>query len=151
MINARAESVADKPAFKRAFSKQRCLIVANGFYEWRKEGKSRIPVYVHLKSRKAFGFAGLYNEWTSPEGKQICTTTIITTDANAMLEPVHNRMPAIIPKDKETIWLDTSIQDKEVLFPLIHPYPSEDMELIEVSTIVNSPSNDSPECIKQVN
>lgn len=150
MINARAESVAEKASFRNAFRKQRCLIPANGFYEWKKEGKSKIPMYVSLKSRKAFGFAGLYNEWTSPEGKQICTTTIITTDANALLEPIHNRMPAIIAREKESLWIDPSIQDKETLLSLISPYPSEDMEFKKVSQMVNSPDNDSPECIKPV-
>jgi putative SOS response-associated peptidase YedK len=151
MINARAESVAEKASFKNAFRKHRCLIVANGFYEWRKKGKSRFPVYIHLKSRLIFGFAGFYNVWTSPEGNQICTTTIITTNANDLLKPIHNRMPAIIPREKETVWIDPSVQDKETLLTLINPYPSEDMEFTKVSQMVNSPGNDSPECIKPVN
>jgi putative SOS response-associated peptidase YedK len=150
MINARAESVAEKASFRDAFKRQRCLIPANGFYDWRKEGKARVPVYVRLKSRQVFGFAGLYNEWTSPEGKQICTTTIITTGANSLLAPVHDRMPAIIPREKESLWLDSSIHDREILLTLLKPYPSEDMEFREVSRTVNSPGNDSPECIKPV-
>jgi putative SOS response-associated peptidase YedK len=151
MINARAESAAEKPSFRNAFRKQRCLVPANGFYEWKKEGKSRIPMYIHLISRKVFGFAGLYNEWTSPEGKQICTTTIITTNANALLEPIHNRMPAIIPREKESVWLEPSMQGKETLLTLVKTYPSEDMEFKKVSQMVNSPGNDSPECIEPVN
>lgn len=150
MINARAESVAIKASFKSSFKKRRCLVIANGFYEWRKEGRARTPVYVHLKSRKTFGFAGLYNTRSSPEGGQICTVTIITTGANSLLQPIHDRMPDIIPKDKEPVWLDPSVQDEEVLLPLLNPYPSEDMEFSEVSAIVNSPGNDSPDCIKPV-
>ena len=150
MINARAESVAVKASFKSSFKKRRCLVIANGFYEWRKEGRARTPVYVHLKSRKTFGFAGLYNTCSSPEGGQICSVTIITTGANSLLQPIHDRMPDIIPKDKEPVWLDPSVQDEEVLLPLLNPYPSEDMEFSEVSAIVNSPGNDSPDCIKPV-
>jgi putative SOS response-associated peptidase YedK len=150
MINARAETVWEKPAFRGVFRKQRCLIAANGFYEWRKDGKVKTPVYIRLKSRNTFGFAGLYNTWKSPEGNELCTTTIITTEANKMLDAVHNRMPVIIPREKEAVWLNQGLHDKEVLIPVMVPYPTEDMELTEVSSIVNSPTNDSPDCIKPV-
>ena len=150
MINARAETVWEKPAFRSAFKRQRCLIAANGFYEWRKDGKIRSPVYFCLKSRNTFGFAGLYNTWKSPEGNEMCTTTIITTAANKMIETIHNRMPVIIPREKEATWLNQDLHDKEALIPVLLPYPSDDMKLAEVSPIVNSPANDSPDCIQPV-
>jgi putative SOS response-associated peptidase YedK len=147
MINARAETVATSTAFKDAFRDHRCLVVADGFYEWAKEGKVKKPVYIRFKSHTLLGFAGLYSLWRSPEGEEICTCTIVTTDANDLLRPIHDRMPAIIPKDKEDLWLNPKIKEKEVLMPLLTPYLSEKMEFYEVSSIVNKPENDSPEII----
>lgn len=147
MINARAETVSSKPAFRHAFMKQRCLVVADGFYEWRKEGKLKIPVYVRLKTQRPIGFAGLYNTWTSPEGKESCTCTIITTEANELLSSIHDRMPGIIPKEKEELWLNPKIKDTDKLMPLITPYPSEEMECYEVSSLINKPGYDLPEAI----
>jgi putative SOS response-associated peptidase YedK len=150
MINARAETISEKPSFKTAFRKRRCLIVADGFYEWRKDGRVKTPVYVRLKSERPFGFAGLYDSWTSPEGKEISTCTIITTGPNELMKPIHDRMPVIIPKAQEALWLDSSIQDERLLFPVLKPYDSQEMEAYDVSQIVNSPKNNSPECIKPV-
>jgi putative SOS response-associated peptidase YedK len=150
MINARAESVADKPSFKNAFKSKRVLVAADGFYEWQKAGKTRIPVYIYLKTGKPFGFAGLLSVWTSPEGKQIYTCTIITTDANKLLEPIHDRMPVIIYKEDEDLWLDQASHDRDKLTPLLRPYEPEEMDYYAVSTLVNSPSHDSPDCIKRV-
>jgi putative SOS response-associated peptidase YedK len=150
MINARAETLNEKPSFKTTFKKRRCLIVADGFYEWRKDRKVKTPVYFRLKSKGPFGFAGLYDVWTSPEGKQISTCTIITTGPNELMEPIHNRMPVIIPKAQETLWLDSALQDEKLLFPMLKPYDSQEMEVYDVSQIVNSPRNNSPECIKPV-
>lgn len=147
MINARAETVADKPAFRAAFKKQRCLVVADGFYEWRKE-KVKTPVYIRLRSGRPFGFAGLYSMWTSPGGEDICTCTIITTDANELLEPIHDRMPAIISRDDYDLWLDPEEHDTAKLLALLRPYPPDDMELYPVSRKVNSPSYDSPDNIE---
>ena len=150
MINARAETVALKPTFKSAFKKQRCLVIADGFYEWRKINNKKTPVYIHLKSGRPFGFAGLYNPWTSPEGERICTCTIITTSANELLEPIHNRMPVIISRDKEDLWLNPFEQDQNVLLELLKPYPSAEMEIYEVSSNVNSPKYNSPDAINPV-
>jgi putative SOS response-associated peptidase YedK len=150
MINARAETVSEKPAFKSAFKKHRCLIVADGFYEWRKKDKRKFPVYIHLKSGKPFGLAGLYNSWASQEGEQICTCTIITTRANTLLEPIHNRMPVIIPKEKQDLWLDPEVQDKTIVLPLLEPYPSDEMKAYEVSPRVNSAGYNSPKNIKPI-
>lgn len=148
MINARAETVASKPAFTSAFRKQRCLVVADGFYEWRMAKPKKIPVYIHLKSGRPFGFAGLYNPWTSPEGKTFCTCTIITTGANELLGAVHDRMPVIIPQEKEDLWLNPEEQDQDILLELLKPYPAGEMEMHEVSAKVNYPAYNSPDAIK---
>ncbi len=150
MINARSETVAVKPTFRDAFKNHRCLVVANGFFEWRAVGKSKIPVYIRLKSHQLIGFAGLYNAWKSPAGEDICTCAIITTSANDLLRPVHDRMPCIIPKDKEDSWLDPKINEKDVLMSLLKPYPSDQMEYYEVSPIINKPGHDAPEVIQPV-
>jgi putative SOS response-associated peptidase YedK len=122
LINARAETLAEKPSFRDAFKKRRCLIIADGFYESLKEGKKKVPCYFRLKSGKPFGFAGLYEAWTLPDGQPVSTCTIITAEPNDLIRPIHNRMPAIIPKDREALWLDPSVQDVRVLTPLLQPY-----------------------------
>lgn len=151
MINARAETVAEKPSFRQAFSKHRCLIVADGFYEWKNEGGKKTPVYVRLKNGKPFGMAGLYNLWTSPEGEKVCTSTIITTGANETLRPIHDRMPVITPADKVDLWLDPSVRETEKLLPVLGPYRDDELELYEVTAKVNSPKNDDPENIQRIN
>jgi len=148
MINARSETVAEKPSFKNAFRKQRCLVVANGFYEWQKEKNRKVPVYISLKSGKPFGFAGLYTVWISPEGKKICTCTILTTESNDLIAPIHDRMPVIIPRDKEDLWLDPAVNDVDKLKDLLTSIPSEEMVITKVSDRVNSPRYNSPDNIK---
>ncbi len=150
MINARAETVAEKKSFARAFKKQRCLVVADGFYEWRKlaDGKRKIPMYVHLSEERPFGFAGLYENWKSKDGAVLQTCTIITTQPNELMAPIHNRMPVIIAPEKRKIWLDRDIQDPGRLMPLLAPYNAAEMELHEVSKRVNSPSYNEPDCIR---
>jgi putative SOS response-associated peptidase YedK len=150
LINARGETVAEKPSFKAAFKKRRCLIVANGFYEWQKRGKIKIPVFVRLKSDKPFGFAGLYETWISPDKQELCTCTIITTEANELLQPIHNRMPVIVPKDQENIWLDSEKDDTTHVFSILKPYAHNEMVAYEVSSLVNSPQHNSPDCITPV-
>ena len=147
LINARAETIDKKAAFKEAFQKRRCLVVADGFYEWQKDGKSRQPILIRLKSGASFGFAGLYENWVSPAGENIRTCTIITTEPNEIMLPIHDRMPAIIRKEDEARWLDPGCQYHERLLELLQPYPAVQMETCFVSTLVNSPSNDLPECI----
>ncbi len=150
MINARAESVADKPSFRQAFQNQRCLVVADGFYEWKKEGTKKRPFYIRLRSGKPFGFAGLYNISKSPEGEQICTSTIITTDANEVVQPLHDRMPVIASPDAYDLWLDPNIHDKVLLQNILKSYPSKDLEVYEVTPKVNSPKNNAPENIQKI-
>lgn len=149
LINARAETLFEKPSFKSAVQQRRCLVIADGFYEWRdtEQGK-KVPVYVRLKSKKPFGFAGLWESWTSPEGPIIKTCTIVTTEPNELMKPIHNRMPVIVLKDVEALWLDPHAHGKEELQQVFQPYPSEEMETFEVSPLVNSPANDRPECVK---
>jgi len=151
MINARAETVAEKPSFRQAFSRHRCLVVADGFYEWKNEGGKKRPFYIHRRDGKPFGMAGLYNLWTSPEGEQVCTSTIITTDANDILKPIHDRMPVITPSDKLALWLDPSFHEKEKLLAVLKPYSDDEIEMYEVSTRVNSPKNDTAENIQRIN
>lgn len=150
MINARAETVAQKRSFARAFKKQRCLVVADGFYEWRKlaDGKRKMPMYVHLHEDRPFGFAGLYENWKSKEGTILQTCTIITTPPNELMSSIHNRMPAIIAPEMRQIWLDSEVQDVDRLMPLLAPYDSGKMEAYEVSKKVNSPTYNEPDCIK---
>ncbi len=150
MINARAESVAEKPSFRDALKKRRCLIPADGFFEWQKLGKVKQPVHIVLKSREPFGFAGLWEHWTSPEGEEILTCTIITTAANELLKAVHDRMPVILTRDAETAWLDPQIHEPEKLLPLLKQYPADAMEYYPVSRQVNSPVVDEPNNIKPV-
>jgi putative SOS response-associated peptidase YedK len=150
MINARAETVAEKPSFRDAFRHERCLVVADGFYEWRKEDRDRIPYYIRLKSDGPFGFAGLYSLWKSSEGDNICTSTIITSEANNLLRPVHDRMPVIIHRGDETLWLDPDLKDADKLLPILRPYESDEMVCYEVSRAVNKPDVDSLENIEPV-
>ncbi|MGE0681240.1 MAG: SOS response-associated peptidase [Candidatus Binatia bacterium] len=150
MINARAETVAEKPSFRRALQKRRCLVLADGFYEWKTEGKKKTPMYIALTDHKPFGFAGLWETWKSPEGETIHSCTLITTTPNALMESIHTRMPVILPRDAEAAWLDRSLEDPARLLPLLVPYPANNMDAYAVSLAVNSPRNDSPECIEPI-
>jgi len=128
MFNARAETVADKPSFRSAFKKRRCLIIADAFYEWQKQEKGKTPFLFYLKSGRPFGFAGLYESWISPNRQKVETCTIITTEPNDLIRPIHDRMPVIMPKDREKIWLDPSVQNIDLLRALLISYPAEEME-----------------------
>lgn len=150
MINARAETLAQKPSFAKIFRRQRCLIIADGFYEWQSTGSTKVPMYVHLRSDKPFGFAGLYSIWHADEHTSVTTCTIITTNANALLAPIHNRMPVIIRPEGRKLWLDEDVQDPEELQPLLVPYKPDEMEAYPVSRMVNSPANNTADCIKPV-
>jgi putative SOS response-associated peptidase YedK len=128
LINARAETVDKKPSFKDAFKKRRCLIVADGFYEWKREGDKKMPLYYYLKSGRSFGFAGLYETWILPDKKEINTCVIITTDANELIAPVHDRMPVILSNDQEKVWLDSDGIGVAGLKAILKPYPSYEMD-----------------------
>lgn len=149
MINARAETLAEKPSFRNPLKKKRCLIVADGFYEWRKDGSRKTPMYVRLKGGRPFGFAGLYDDWKSPEGKAVRTFTIVTTSPNSLLAPIHDRMPVILPKEAYAAWLGQADKEGGVV-DLLRPFPESEMEAWRVSPAVNSQQNDGPECIQPV-
>ena len=148
MINARAESVAEKPTFKRPLKKQRCLVVADGFYEWHKEGTTKIPMFIRCKPKGPFGFAGLYDTWKSPNGERLTSCAIITTAANELMQPIHDRMPVILPKSVHKLWLDPSNEDLDELVALLQPYPADKMLAYPVAPLVNSTRNNSVENIR---
>lgn len=149
MINARGETLAEKPAFRRAFRRQRCLIPADGFYEWKQMGKEKQPYYIRLKSGEPFAFAGLWERWPSPDGTVIHSCTIITTKANEQLAELHPRMPVILKKEDEALWLNRKCEDLALLQELLRPYPGEEMEIYPVSAEVNSAKNDYPSLINK--
>jgi len=151
MINARAETAAQKPAYRAAYRRRRCLVLADGFYEWRKEPGSRTktPMYIRLMSGEPFAFAGLWEVWR-PDDTPLFTYTIITTEPNALVEPIHNRMPVILPREAYDRWLDPTEQRPGSFSDLLVPYPAEEMVAYPVSTYVNSPGNDSPACVAPV-
>lgn len=128
LFNARAETVDTKPSFKDAFKRRRCLIIADGFYEWKKEGNRKIPLYYYLKSGRPFGFAGIYETWISPDKKEIRTCTIITTAANGLIAPVHDRMPVILSGEQEKTWLENEVVDVANLKSILKPYAAEEMD-----------------------
>ena len=147
IINARAETLAQRPAFRGLLPRRRCLVPADGFYEWRREGRFRTPMRFTLRDNQPFAFAGLWDRWLQPDGSPLYSFTIVTTSPNSVLEPVHNRMPVILLPGDESMWLDPATTDPAALSQLLKPYPAELMEGYCVSRAVNSPLNDSPECI----
>jgi putative SOS response-associated peptidase YedK len=150
LINARADGVATKPSFRHAFKKKRCLIPADGFYEWQAVPGQKVkqPFHISVRDAPVFAFAGLWERWTDPEGKPVETSSIITTDANEAMAPVHNRMPVILNPADYGEWLDRDQQDAEKLQRLLKPFPADRMQLTPVSTLVNSPRNEKPECVR---
>jgi putative SOS response-associated peptidase YedK len=149
MINARSETLASKRSFQSAYSHKRCLVLADGFYEWRKEPgrKVKTPFYIRLKSGDPFAFAGLWSSWRAPDQQNILSCTIITTSPNELLRPIHDRMPVILPREAYEQWLDPGKQSPGQLDCWLKPYPASQMTAYPVSTLVNNPRNDSPDCI----
>jgi putative SOS response-associated peptidase YedK len=145
-INARSEEAAQKPAYRSAFRQRRCLIPADGFYEWRKQGKVKQPFLFQTRTKEPFGMAGLWEEWESPEGEVIVSCTILTTGANSLVESVHPRMPVILRRDDYDTWLQPKKCSAEHLAEMLVPYPGEDMISQEVSTWVNNARNEGPGC-----
>jgi putative SOS response-associated peptidase YedK len=139
--------LAEKPSFKRLLSSRRCLIVADGFYEWKEENRAKTPMYITLKDQEPFAFAGLWDAWKSPDGYTLRTCTIITTQPNELLSTIHNRMPAILARDAQEDWLDPAMKDVEVAQHLLTPYPTEEMIARPVSRLVNNPKYDSAELL----
>ncbi len=152
LINARGETLAEKPAFRGGYKYKRCLIPADGFYEWKAQpgSKTKTPHFIHLKTGGAFAFAGLWDEWHSPDGSAIRSCTIVTTTPNSLMAPIHNRMPVILQPHDFAEWLDKAVRAPESLNHLLQPLPAGLMDAHPVSTLVNSPANDRPECILPV-
>ncbi|MFJ7993085.1 SOS response-associated peptidase [Peribacillus frigoritolerans] len=150
MINARAETIAEKASFRNAYKKKRCLIIADSFYEWKKTPERKIPMRIKLKNHAPFGMAGLWEFWKSPEGISIYSCSIITTVPNELMTSIHDRMPVILKPEDEKDWLNPSINDPAYLQQYLKSFDSEQMEAFEVSTDVNSTKNNSPNLIQQI-
>ncbi len=146
LINARAETVAEKPSFRTSFSRRRCLVPADGYYEWRQDGKLKQPVFYSLMDDQLFAFAGLHDEWRTPDGEKIRTVTILTTIPNELASIAHDRMPVILDRHNEAIWLDTS-SSQEHLASVLVPYDAHAMQAWPVSRRVNSAGPDDPSLV----
>ncbi|RST60186.1 SOS response-associated peptidase [Siminovitchia terrae] len=151
MINARAETLTEKPSFRSPYKNKRCLILADSFYEWKRhDDKTKTPMRIKLKSNNLFAMAGLWETWQSPSGEPIHSCTIITTKPNKLVEDIHDRMPVILKPEEESIWLDKTIKDTDYLNHLLTPLPENLMEAYKVSELVNSPKNNSIELIREI-
>ena len=150
MINARAETVAEKPAFRNALKKRRCLVLADGYYEWQKTPVGKRPFRIVMRSGEPSAFAGIWETWKDLQGNVIPSCTIITTAANDFLSPIHDRMPVILPRESEGMWLEPGVEDPDSLTDILTPNSSEGMDAYEVSTLVNYARNDGPEVIARV-
>lgn len=149
LINARSETVAEKPSFREAFRRRRCLVPADGFFEWSRRGGRKRPYYFRLEDGEPFAIAGLWERWEG-DGGPLETCTLLTTEANGLLAPYHDRMPVILrPEDYEP-WLSAGAGHVEALGTLLRPYPPEEMAAREVSPLVNNPANDDPRCVEPV-
>jgi len=149
-INAKAETVAEKPSFRSAFKKRRCLVITTGFYEWQVRGPVKQPMLIGMRSKRPFAFAGLWEHWKPTNGEPVETCTIITTEPNDLMAPIHNRMPVILAPASYDQWLDPTFQNIETLNGLLRPYPSEELTAFPVSTLVNNPRHDAPQCLEPV-
>lgn len=151
LINARGETVAEKPSFRSALKRRRCLVVVDGWFEWHQGTKPKTPYLFRRKDGRPLAFAGLWEEWKAPDtGEVLRTCTLITTGANALAAPIHDRMPVVLPPEARDVWLRPEPQEAAVLRPLLVPYEGDELEAYEVSRLVNSPANDVPACIEPV-
>ena len=149
LINGRSETVLEKPAFRDSFRQRRCLIPADGFYEWKRSGKSKRPFNFGMKDGDLFAFAGIWDRWRSPEGQIVKSCAILTTTPNELVADIHDRMPVILPKASYEMWLTTPPEHADGLAELLTPFDAALMRRYEVSSLVNRPDNDSPECAKE--
>jgi putative SOS response-associated peptidase YedK len=147
MLNARAETIKDKPAFRTAFVRRRCLIPSDGFYEWRTVGKQKQPIHFRMRGGRLFAFAGLWERWNSPDGITLESCTVITTTANELVRPVHDRMPVILGPGRYGEWLDPKVTDGGLLLPLLAPWPAEEMAAVPANPVVNNARNEGPACL----
>ena len=146
MINARAETIAEKPSYRTPFRFRRCLIPADGFYEWRKMGEQKQPHFIRMRNAAPFAFAGVWERWKPADGTAVVSCSIITTTANETLTPIHHRMPVILASDSFGEWMNPELTDSDALLPLLAPYENQAMEAYAVSTFVNKPANNDERC-----
>jgi putative SOS response-associated peptidase YedK len=149
MINAKSETLSEKPSYQDAFKSKRCIILADGFYEWMKDKSNQKPMYIHQKDKSIFPMAGLWSTWTKPDGTKIHTCTIVTTEANDLMASFHDRMPVILEETSKHTWLNPYERNIGTLSTLLKPYDSKKMSLYPVSTLVNSSKNDTVSCIQE--
>ena len=148
-INARAETLGTNRTFREPFERRRCLVVADGFYEWRKAGEDRQPYFIRLRSRRPFAFAGVWDRWKPKDGEPLVSCAIVTCAPNGLMAPIHDRMPVIVPPDARALWLARDAATA-TLGAVLRPYPDDEMEVYPVSKLVNSVRNDEPDCIRRV-
>ncbi len=142
MINARAETVTEKPAYRAAFKRRRCLVPFSGFYEWQKDGKAKIPYLISLRSSELFAFAGLWEKWHAPDGSIVESCSVLTTSANELMATIHDRMPVILLSSVYDVWLSPEVDDSGALSELLVQYPVDDMQAVRVSDVVNNARNE---------
>lgn len=150
LINARSETVDEKPSFREAFKRRRCIIPADGFYEWQRTGDRKQPFYFRLKDDRLFGFAGLWEKWHSPDGESLETCSILTTEANSVLKTMHDRMPVILDPEAYDLWLDEDVRKQDLRKELLRPFPASEMMAYPVSTAINSPQHQGKELVLPV-
>ncbi len=150
MINAKSETLTEKPAYQEAFKSKRCIILADGFYEWKKDKSDKKPLYIHQKDKSIFPMAGLWSTWSKEDGTKVHTCTIVTIEANSLMEPIHDRMPVILEAESKKLWLNPFEKNINTLSKILKPYDSNLMTYYPVSTLVNSSKNESALCIKEV-
>ncbi len=150
LINARCESVTVKPAYRAAFRRRRCLVVADGFYEWQQAGRSKQPYFIHFRDERPFAFAGLWESWEGPDHSAIESCTLLTTVPNAVVAPIHDRMPVILQPEHHDRWLDPMLQKPEALQAVLVPFPGDAMEAYPVSSNVNRPGHEDPSCVESI-
>lgn len=151
IINARSETAQEKPFFRQALRQRRCIIPANGFFEWQRAESSKQPYYIRMKSAEIMGLAGIWESWTSPDGERLETCAILTVSANSLIRTIHERMPVIISPEDYSLWLDRDTADPAIVKPLCVAYPAELLEMYPVSSLVNNSRNNSRECIARLN
>ncbi|QNG59107.1 SOS response-associated peptidase [Bacillus sp. PAMC26568] len=149
-INARSETLAEKPSFRNAFKKKRCLILADSFYEWQRNDEVKTPMRIKMKTNEPFGMAGLWESWKSPHGKTIYSCTVITTEPNKLMSTIHDRMPVILKREDEAAWLNPAISDTDYLHQFLKPFDEKQMEAFQVSSEVNSPKNNGVHLIREI-
>ena len=150
MINARAETVAEKPAYRAAFRRRRCLVPADGFYEWQRKGGRKQPHFIHMRDDGPFALAGLWESWEDPNCSHIESFTVLTTEPNDVVRPIHNRMPVILDECDYSLWLDPAVTDPGPLTPLLKPYRADSMESYPVGSVVNNPRHEDASCVEPI-